>query len=75
MEVSGVGGTPSFPSKSSEELLGHLANAFKSSIGDFSGEIREVMTNPHLADSAQALENLSQSIGNLNNLSKQASQQ
>lgn len=73
--VSGVGGTPQFPSKRPEDVLGHLANAFKSSIGDFGGEIQEIMTNPHLADSSQALENLAQSIGNLNNLSKQASQQ
>jgi hypothetical protein len=73
--VSGVGGTPPFPSKSPEDVLGHLANAFKSSIGDFSSEVREIMINPHLADSAQILENFSQSIGNLNNLSKQASQQ
>jgi hypothetical protein len=72
--VSGVGGTPSFPSKN-EDVLSHLANALKSSIGDFSGEMREIMTNPHLADNGQALESLAQSIGNLNHLSKQASQQ
>jgi len=73
--VSGVGGTPQFPSKGPEDVLVHLANAFKSSIGDFSGEIQEIMTNPHLADNGHALENLAQSIGNLNHLSKQAQQQ
>lgn len=74
--VSGVGGTPPIPPKSTEDVvLGHLANAFKSSIGDFSGEVREIMTNPHLADNDQALESLAQSIGNLDNFSKQATQQ
>jgi len=70
--VSKIGQKPPFPSRDPEDIFQHLANAFKSHIGDFCGEVDEMMKNPHLVDSEPSLRNLAQSINNLDNLSKQA---
>lgn len=70
--VSGVGRTPPFPSKETDDFFKHLANALKTHLGDFHEDINEIMKSPHLADSRPAMESLAQTIDNLDNLSNQA---
>lgn len=70
--VAEIGRTPPFPPKEPEDIFQHLANALKTHLGDFCGEIEELMKNPQLADNETALRNMAQSINNLDNLSKKA---
>ncbi len=70
--VAEVGRTPSFPPREPEDIFHHLASSLRAHLGDFCGEIDELMKNPHLADSEPTLRNLAQSINNLDNLSNQA---
>ncbi|MBS0629876.1 MAG: hypothetical protein JSS30_06600 [Verrucomicrobia bacterium] len=70
--VAEVGRTPPFPPREPEDLFQHLAAALRTHLGDFCGEVEEIMKNPHLADNESTLRNLAQSINNLENLSNQA---
>ena len=75
--VSGVGGTPPIPPKSTEDVvLGHLANAFKSSYWRFqrrsAGNHDE---SPFSRQSSSLRKPGAKHWANLDNFSKQATQQ
>lgn len=70
--VAEVGRSPPFPPREPEDIFQHLASSLRAHLGDFCGEIDELMKNPHLADSEPALRNLAQTINTLDNFSNQA---
>lgn len=71
--VSRIGDSPSVPPENQPpDSVLRLSKALKSNIAIFSEEIKGFIQTPHLADSAEAMQALAQSIDNLHNLSNQA---